>query len=163
MTPIQIFDLIRFIPVTIILTIAAYQDYTVTKTTKEKDGTTYTIGYAKNWLWLYMPIGLALTITEFLFVPEYALLAAESAAITAAAAIILYLVGGWGAADTKALLLIAASTPLTPLVSQLVSLQPIFTLVFAGVLGMLVMAATGKQKIRFLPLILTGYLLAALI
>ena len=149
MNALQVFDLIRFAPVIAILVFAAYKDYRY--------------GEVPNRYWLYTPIGLSLTATEFIIYPQYQILAASSMAIGVICAFAFYAVGGFGGADTKALILISTATPLTPLAGQLVSVLPVFTLMFAALMGAVYIAFRNTQKIRFIPAILIAYILSMLI
>ncbi len=149
MNPLQLFDLIRFAPIIIILAIAAHQDFRH--------------GEASDKLWIYAPIGSGLTCIELYFIPQLTTTALISIAISVVCAFIMFYAGGWGGADSKALITLAVSTPLTPLISNLVTFMPVFALLFGSLAGMLIFTITEKKTTKYLPLMLIGYLIACLI
>ena len=152
MNLLYVFDLCRFIPVVFVLVFAAVQDF---KT-----------GEVPNRFWLYIPVGLGLTVIELVFFPSLTVLSIESMGIAVVCAFVFFMFRGWGGADVKATVTIAVSTPLTPLVSHLVTLLPVFALLFAALGGILIITVLNLRKdaeIKFIPLLLVGYVLACFI
>jgi Flp pilus assembly protein protease CpaA len=144
MDTLLVFDLAKFVPLVAVLTLAAIQDY---KT-----------GEVQNRLWLYAPIGLTLSIIEMILCPGLAVAMGIAAAVTAAISLTLFYVGAWGGADTKAVLTIAASTPLTPLATIYPTVTVITTLTIASLLAVPVIVIKRKKSIRYMPYLLIGVL-----
>lgn len=140
--PIYLFDLLKFIPLILILTIAAFQDLNT--------------GEAKNTLWLYTPIGLTLTLIELYFMPSLAVSFGTATALTVILSLMLFYVGAWGGADTKAFLMIAVSAPLTPILTGYSTITALTTLAIAALSALPVVAIKRQKTIRYLPFILIG-------
>jgi preflagellin peptidase FlaK len=133
---VTLFELIRFAPIIIVLIIAAYQDL---KT-----------GEVSNKLWLYAPIGLALTIIQFLTAPNITIFVWMTLGI--ALSLILFYAGGFGGADTKALIVIALSTPATPN-----NIPIVLTVLSIAAIAALPQTIIKKQvTLRYLPYLLIG-------
>lgn len=133
---VTLFELIRFTPIIVVLIIAAYQDL---KT-----------GEVSNKLWLYAPIGLALTIIQFLTAPNITIFVWMTLGI--ALSLILFYAGGFGGADTKALIVIALSTPATPN-----NIPIVLTVLSIAAIAALPQTIIKKQvTLRYLPYLLIG-------
>jgi len=147
-----VFDVARFFPVIAVLVYAAYQDFKS--------------GVVRNRTWLYAPIGFVLTLVEWLFVPQLIFISIVSVVITFIISFALFGLCGVGGADAKAFMLIAVSTPLTPLIRPLVTVMPIFAIFIASMAAIVALAFRFKKKnnkVRFLPYLLLGYVLACLV
>jgi Flp pilus assembly protein protease CpaA len=133
---VTLFELIRFTPIIVVLIIAAYQDL---KT-----------GEVSNKTWLYAPIGLALTIIQFLTAPNITIFVWMTLGI--ALSLILFYAGGFGGADTKALIVIALSTPATPN-----NIPIVLTVLSIAAIAALPQTIIKKQvTLRYLPYLLIG-------
>jgi preflagellin peptidase FlaK len=101
-----------------------------------------------NRVWaIYAPIALALSLTQIgLYEPSQLPFYALSFGVTAGLALLLFYAGGFGGADSKALMCIALSLPLLPLFSPLWCFCQHPSLFFNNYFGNAVLFAT---KVEF--------------
>lgn len=149
-----ILELIRFIPIIIILIYAALSDH---KTS-----------HVQNQAWKYAPAGLILTILTIIFYPNLLTTTLISIALTTLLSLLLFYLRMWGGADAKALILIALSTPLTPLWHTPITYLPLVTLAIAGLIAIAYTIIKHpknflKAKVRYIPFLLTGYIITILV
>lgn len=146
-------DLIRLIPLIVVFVFAAKQD------AKH--------GEVTNKLWLYAPIGFVLTIYELTIIPEALLRASLSIISTSAIALLMFYFfsdkGFWGGADTKAIITLALSYPLTPAWLGPVVFFPPIAIVFAGIIVLIKYVKKREKHVRYLPYLFYGIVLASLI
>jgi Flp pilus assembly protein protease CpaA len=144
-------DLFRLAPVIAVLLVAAYKDIK----TRE----------VSNKLWLYTPIGLTLTVSEYvLFAPALLPLALVSMVITVGVALGLFYVNkGWGGADTKALIMLAVSVPLAPMYIGFLPAFPLLILWIACIVSLVTMLFKRKRSLPFIPCLLIGFLISAIL
>jgi Flp pilus assembly protein protease CpaA len=146
MTTLLLLDIIRLAPVTAILAIAAYRDYKH--------------GEVTNKLWLYTPAGLAFSIVTYLWIwPQLLGYAAASAIISITASIAMFCIGGWGGADSKALIMVGLCTPLSPTGNLL----PLTLLWASSIIALVYALAARKKHIRFLPAFFAGFIVACIL
>lgn len=149
-----LFQIFRIIPLLIVFGYAAYRDYR--------------FGEVSNKVWLYAPVGLALTLLEvYLYTPTLALFVLVPMAGVSLFGFLLFFFskGYFLGADSKALICLALSCPLTPLFSGYVSVYPIVAFTFAALLAgakFILRRGQGglRAKVRFLPYFFMGMLLA---
>lgn len=141
--------LARLIPLLAIFGYAAYQDFRH--------------GEVSNKVWLYMPVGLALTVVDLvLFTPFLWAYTLVSIIFTVAFGLILfYFTRGFQGADAKALITLSVSFPL----GGFLWFYPLAAFVFAGlVLALKTLAFRQRVSLvseaRFLPYLYAGMLLA---
>lgn len=155
------FQLVRIIPLIIILAYAAYSDYKSCQ--------------VSNKLWLYAPVGLALMIAEvYSFTPTlFSLNLAIAGGVSLAA-----FAAWWffdlmeakkklpftlfGAADSKALILLSLCMPLSPVFAVYVGIFPLAAFLLGGIAAGLkfIFSRRRNQQVRFLPYLLIGTMLA---
>lgn len=165
-----ILEVARFAPLLILLAVAAYQDLTKTVTVEDGKGGVFKCGEVSNKLWLYTPIGLALTVLQLYFFAPLTVLSVLSVGMSCLAAIVLFVFRGWGGADAKAFMMIAVSMPLMPFWSGLFPVPLPFTVLFVSCLGAVVYGLLqrstvpfARRRVRFLPFIFAGLVVAFLI
>lgn len=143
-----ILEATRFIPPLLILIYGAICDH---KTAQ-----------APNKLWIYTPAGLFFTALTLAFYPQNIALTIISASLTVVLSLALFYLNMWGGADAKALILLAASTPLPPIwVAPM--LYPATILILASLTAIIYTASKRpknfmKTKIRYLPFIAAAYI-----
>ena len=150
-----LFNTLRFAPLIIIIGYAALSDRRC--------------GEVANKVWLYTPFGLLLTITSIYLQPETAYPALLSITATTVLALALFYLGGWGGADSKAFLTIAACMPITPF--NLKTPIPMYPLAIVFIAAILSFIGGLKQKntpwmkrqVRFLPYTLPALFIALLV
>lgn len=155
-----VFDLVRFIPLLFVIGYAAKSDFKC--------------GSVRNRVWLYFPVGLALSLVYTFCFFSWGLLLMEalSFGFTVLMGFILYTLRGWGGADTKAFITIGAATPLFPVWGILYPLPfPFgmlpFLVLFVSCAASVAYAITKKngepfkeRKVRFLPFMLIGLIVS---
>jgi Flp pilus assembly protein protease CpaA len=163
-----LFDLVRFVPLIIVLLFASYQDLTCTVKAKNAD-TEFECGVVSNRLWLYAPFGLALTLVELTFYPVLIGLSVVSAVFAVVVAVLLFRFGGWGGGDAKAFMTVAVSAPLVPVWGLMFPLPLPFIVLFvscglAVAYGLLKKSSVPfrKRTVRFLPFMFIGLVIALL-
>jgi hypothetical protein len=144
-----LFDALRFIPLLCVLGVAAFQDYRC--------------GEVKNILWLYAPIGFLITIFECLLIPSLGPLVLFSMIIGVVLAFALYKIKAFAGADTKALITISVSVPLTPLLTGCVLLAPVCVVVVSALVSLPMFLFKGQKTMRYLPYIWVGTFVSMLI
>lgn len=146
-----ILDTIRLVPLIAVLAYAAWKDHKH--------------GEVTNKIWLYTPIGLALTVAEYASVFPMILVVCTLSIVAATVfSLVLFYLNQWGGADTKALITIASCYPLTPLLSLTpLTFMPILTLLFAAIVAAIVGTVKKKKTLKFLPYLLLGLTLASII
>jgi archaeal preflagellin peptidase FlaK len=156
-------DLLRFIPLILIMAYAAHSDWK----TKE----------VPNKIWLYMPIGLTLTLIETIFFLNTATIFIEaiSIAISCGLAYFLFAIGAWGGADAKALMTIAVSAPIYPVWGLLYKAPLFFSILplivfYVMSVSVVIYTITTKTNIplklrkeKFLPFMLIGLIVAVIL
>ena len=141
------FDLFRLLSLFVVIGYAALLDY---KTSE-----------VPNKIWIYAPTGLCLTLIEICYIPSLLIPALISLVFTIPIAFLLFYIGGFGGADAKALITIAVSFPLSPLLFQgSMFLYPINVLLFSSMLALFVGLAKHKKMIQFLPFMTIGMVIA---
>ena len=148
------FQLIRIIPLLAVFAYAAFRDYK--------------FGEVSNKVWLYAPIGLALTLLElYLFTPALSTFTLSVMVVMVAFSFGLFFFanGLCGGADSKALITLSLSLPLSPIFSVYLGIYPLIAFVLAALLVALKFIATKgkggiKVKVRFLPYLFIGMLIA---
>lgn len=154
------FDLIRFIPLLLVIGYAAKSDFKC--------------GSVRNRIWLYFPMGLALSVIYTVCFFSWGLLLMElfSFGFAATMGLLLMVLHGWGGADMKAFIVIGASTPLFPIWGMLYPLPfPFgmlpFLVLFVSCAASVAYAIIKKngepfkeRKVRFLPFMLAGLIVA---
>ena len=171
MSLLLVLEVARFIPLMLILAVAAYQDLTKTVTAvDENTGETFTCGSVSNKLWRYAPFGLALTVLELFYLSPLILLSVVSIVVSVIVACIFFVFHGWGGADAKAFMLIGVSAPLMPLWGSLFPLPLPFVVLFvscacAVAYGLLKRSSVPfmRRKVRFLPFMFVGLLVSIFI
>jgi Flp pilus assembly protein protease CpaA len=166
---ILLLDLIRFVPLILILLFASYQD--LTRTVKAKFGVAeFECGTVSNRLWFYAPFGLMLTLVELAFYPVLIGLSLVSIVFGVAAAVLLFRFGGWGGGDAKAFMTVAVSAPLVPVWSVLFPLPLPFFVLFlscglAVVYGLMKKSRVPfrQRTVRFLPFMFIGLVITLLL
>jgi Flp pilus assembly protein protease CpaA len=144
-----IFDLLKLAPVAAILFVAAKQD--------RKHGE------VKNKLWLYAPIGLTLSLIEYAIIyPPLLLMATISATLAITLSLGVFYVGGWGGADSKALITVGVSAPLTPVIFG-ANMLPLSLLWVSSLVAIVYSLAAHKKTIRFMPCFFVGFIVACII
>lgn len=126
-----------------VMTYAAYSDH---KT-----------GEVSNRVWIYGFFGLALTLIALTLTPENLAMSLFSMGATTGLSLLLFYVGGWGGADAKAFIVIAASMPMVPFgLDAPIFLYPLAVLSLSALLSLI--GATRqknvawlKRQVRFLP------------
>ncbi len=116
-------ELILAVQITLTLVVLVYASWSDYKTRE-----------VSNRVWvIYAPIALALSLAELLlFEPSQLPLYALSFGVTAGIALLLFYAGGFGGADSKALMCIALALPFVPnlLITPLLSVSPISQIIF---------------------------------
>ena len=149
------FELIRILPLLILFGYAAYSDH---KT-----------GEVSNKVWLYTPIGFALTLLEvYLYTPSLAVFAFSVMGVIAALSLGLFFFskGLIGGADSKALLCLSLCLPLSPSFCVYIGIYPLVAFALAAFTvtakSILINKSFNlvKVKVRFLPYLFVGMLLA---
>jgi Flp pilus assembly protein protease CpaA len=149
-------ELIRFIPLCIVMGYAAYLDYKH--------------GEVPNKIWLYTIIGASLTLTETLLLFSWALTAITifSIGISLAIAFLTFGIGG-GGADAKALITLGFSAPLFPLWGYWPLPFTIFVLLAGSAMALPFILlrkskdSIWKRKIRFLPYLFIGLIVCVIL
>lgn len=146
-------DLLRLIPLLIVFGYAAWQDHK--------------IGEVSNWVWMYVVIGFALTVYELTIIPEALLRASISAGVAVGFGLLMFYLfgdkGKWGGADTKAIITLALSYPLTPAWLGQVTFFPFIAMWFAAMILLVSFFRRRKTHYRYLPYLFCGIVLAAVI
>jgi preflagellin peptidase FlaK len=147
-------ELIRFIPLAVVMGYAALKDWR--------------FGEVPNKVWLYAIFGGIVTVLETVLFFSWGLLLLNSIYIGFAVlqAFLLLFIGGWGGADTKALITMGVSAPIVPAWGIL---YPFPLPLLALVLGCAVALPYGvfkksdvsvlKRKVKFLPFLFIGLLI----
>ena len=140
-------DVIRLIPLTIIFLYAGWQDH---KT-----------GEVKNKTWLYTLIGCPIMLIQTItLAPNMLPIIILSAIVCIIIAYMLFKINfkignltlkGWGGADTKALIMLAACYPIAPAYLAWIPLFPTLIFGVAALIGSAIMLIKNKTEIRFLP------------
>lgn len=137
--------LLRLIGLLIVLVYASLSDY---KT-----------GIVTNKIWLYTPVGFALLLLDLYLHPHVAVYALAVAGTAAIVGFILFFAaqGKIGGADSKALICIGLSLPLSPHML----IVPVFGFVVAALLvGVVYILQRGKkQTARLIPYLTVGVIL----
>lgn len=137
------FTIARLIPLLIVFAVAAMQDYRK--------------GEVSNKLWLYAPVGLALTVVELaLFSPYLFWYAVACMVFVAVFSLAMFFMGWVGGADSKALITLSVSFP----VGGVFLFYPLASLMFAGLLVLACFVFHRKREVRYLPYFYAGMLLA---
>ena len=146
-------DLARIIPLAVVVGYAAYKDIKY--------------GEVSNKVWLYTPIGFALTLLSCFLNPQTFVLSLISIGATTLIAFTIFYLNGWGGADAKAFLMIGASLPITPFLQlNLVFMYPLNVIWVCAVTSFIVNFIRKRGKIskqdntRFLPYVLLAMVLA---
>ena len=156
-------ELIRFIPLCVIMGYAALSDWRTKEVT--------------NKLWLYAIPGLFLTIIETMFFLDGALLVPEllSIAITVVVSYLFFALNQWGGADAKAFMTIGVSAPLFPAWGILhnfplpLNMFPFITLFIASALTLIYTMLTKsstplkQRKVKLMPFMFTGLIIAVIL
>lgn len=157
------FDIIRYVPLIAVIGYAALCDWR----TKE----------VPNKVWLYAFIGLSFTTIETIFYLNSNLLILEllSASTAFIIAYLFFITHNWGGADAKALMTIGVSAPLFPAWAILANLPfplnmfPFMTLFITSIIALtyLLVAKSNeplkKRKLKFLPFMFIGLIIAVLL
>lgn len=151
--------MLRFIPVMTVMLFAAYQDI------KQ--------GEVSNKLWLYTPIGFWLTVLQLLFAWWYipvtlfvwitvipiSLIAFYSSPLLEK----IHANFMFGGADAKALIMLALSYPLSPIILGKTTPYPFFAIIFSGLFALIYGIASKKHVVKFLPFLCAGMICALLV
>lgn len=164
-----ILDYVKMLPLLFILIVAAYQD--LTRSVKvQTDKEVFVCGEVSNRLWLYLPVGFGLLLAELFLIPNLVLFAVGSLVFSIVVGFLLYGLHGWGGADLKAFLLVGFCMPVFPLRSFLFPFPLPFLVLLVACLSMVLYVGLkksdvpfGKRKVRFMPFILLGYIVALLV
>lgn len=159
------FQLIRLVPLLAVFAYAAYRDY---KT-----------GEVPNKIWFYAPLGAALTLLEvYVFTPSLIwILILPIMAVLSVFSLGLFFICDhiqqlrkseaviFGGADSKALIVLALSMPLSPVFCFYVGLFPLVAFVLGAFLCGIHLLIKQKSlglnsNVRFLPYLFLGILLA---
>ena len=155
-------DLIRFIPLCLVMAYAAKSDWQTTN--------------VPNKIWLYTIIGGFLTLISTMYLTQPSFInIILSATFTIIIAKTLFFFNAWGGADTKALIALAFSAPLFPSWSILNSQSfpfssfPFMALLLSSIL-ILIHTLTTKttvplkqRKVKFLPYLFISIMILAII
>lgn len=148
---LNLIDIIRLIPILVILAYAGYMDH---KT-----------GEVTNKAWLYTPIGLTIVLTEYAILsPNLIIPALEYAAIITVVSLALFKFRNgkdWGGADAKALIMLALTYPIAPAYLAWLPLFPLLIFTVASAIAIIPMII--KKQVRFLPYVFIGTLILAII
>ena len=119
----------------------------------------YKTGIVANKIWLYTPVGFALLLLDLYFNPHVAVYALVVAGTAALVGFTLFFAaqGKFGGADSKALICIGLSLPLSPHML----IVPFFGFVTAGlIVGVAYIIHKGKrQTVRLIPYLTAGVIL----
>lgn len=151
-------ELTRFIPLTLVMLYAAFQDYRT--------------GLVSNKIWLYSFIGGALTLVETAMFYSVGLFILSLISVVASFAVAFLTFGiGGGGADAKALMTLGVCAPVFPLWSLLWPMPlPLASLLVASAVTLIYAAVKPKReisfmkrKIRFLPFLFIGLLMCVVL
>jgi preflagellin peptidase FlaK len=163
MSPLFVLDIAKFVPLCVLMAYAALSDWK----TKE----------VPNKLWLYVILGITLTIMDTVFfLNTHQIITQISSIIFALVfALTTFYIGGWGGADAKALITIGLSIPLFPSWSPLRNLPPPFSMfpfivIFSGSILAVAYALLSKsdapikkRKIKFIPFMFIALIICVII
>lgn len=158
-----LFDLARFIPLILFLIYPALLDI-------EK-------GEVPNRVWRYILYGGAITTLELIYFNSLALLIVDLTIIAVFSFLgyLLFALNGWGGADAKAFMVISVSAPMLPTWGIIngsgfpFTMLP-FIVLFTSCLGACIYALAkktnvpfSKRKVKFLPFMLIGLIIAVVL
>ena len=118
-------------------------------------------GEVSNKVWIYAPFGLCLTFLNCILNPELLLVTLLSFGSATVISFTIFYLGGWGGADAKAFLTIAASLPVTPFIPfNLVFMYPLNVILISVILAFAVAKIRHVKTVRFLPYVMVALFVA---